>query len=274
MYVVVFNLAHFTAGNFQYIEAEIQRICFWLESIHSKVAPKAPIFLVCTHRGNMSRACLGYFNKHLQQSLWQTFSNDLTMNEEDRLMIFPVESKDGIHDRGIKNLKRTMILIAEEYKTTLGQTIPFSWIKIQDAIISLWEKGNTKFCVSLEHFPTLLRDFICSNWSKETLKYFHEKGLVIYINKGENSVISEWVLLKPSLLVDITIQLITPRTDDELFSQHGFRKEWTLLHNKGMLTNSLLRHILTGIHENEEAMTGFLEEYGIICPYFARLTMT
>ena len=271
IYIIVFNLAHFAASNFQHIEVKIQRICFWLESIHSKVKPKAPIFLVGTHRGNMSRTCLGYLNKHLQQSLWQTFSNDLTMNEEDKLMYFPVESKDGIHDRGIKNLKRTMILIAEENKTTLGQTIPFSWIKIQDAIINLWENGNTKFCVSLEHFPTSFRDFICSNWSKETLKYFHEKGLVIYIDKGENSVISEWVLLKPSLLVDITIQLITPRTNDELFSQHGFRKEWTLLHNKGMLTNSLLRHILTRIQENEVAMTGFLEEYGIICPLFYKV---
>ena len=271
IYVIVFNLAHFAASNFQYVEAKIQRICFWLESIYSKVGPKAPIFLVGTHRGNMSRVSLGYLNKYLQQSLWQTFSNDLTMNEEDKLMYFPVESKDGIHDRGIKNLKRTMTLIAEENKTTLGQTIPFSWIKIQDAIINLWENGSAKFCVSLKHFPTSFRDFICSNWSKETLKYFHEKGLVIYIDKGEKSVISEWVLLKPSLLVDITIQLITPKTDDELFSQHGFRKEWTLLHNKGMLTNSLLRHILTTIHENEEAMTGFLEEYGIICPLFYKV---
>ncbi|XP_022795779.1 uncharacterized protein LOC111334337 [Stylophora pistillata] len=35
-----------------------------------------------------------------------------------------------------------------------------------------------------------------------------------------------------------------------------------------MLTNSLLRHILARIQENEVAMTGFLEEYGIICPLF------
>ncbi|PFX21616.1 uncharacterized protein LOC111335354 isoform X1 [Stylophora pistillata] len=266
MYVVVFNLAHIAADNFYDIETKIRRICFWLESIHGRVAPKTPIFLVGTHRGNMSKACLGNLDKHLQQSLWQTY--DLVMNEEDKLMYFPVENKYGIHDRGIKNLQRTMIHIAEEYQSVLGCTIPFSWIKIQDAIINSWKNHKAKFCVSLEHFPTSFSDFICSNWSKETFKYFHEKGLVIYIDKGENSVISKWVLLKPSLLVDITIQLITPRTDDELFSQHGFRREWTLLHNKGMLTNSLLRHILTRIQENEVAMTGFLEKYGIICPLF------
>lgn len=268
LYVVVFNMAHFVADNFQNIPAKIQRLCFWLESIHSKVAPKIPIFLVGTHRGNMNQACLDCLNKHLQQSLWKTFSDELTMNKEDKLMYFPVENKHGRHDRGIQNLQRAMICIAEEYKTTLGCTIPFAWIKIQDAIINMWNNEKAKFCVSLKHFPTSFADFICSNWSKETLKYFHEKGLVIYIDRGENSELSKWVLLKPSLLVDITIQLITPPTDEELMSQDGFRRDWTLLHNTGMLTESLLRHILTRMQEHEEALVGFLEENGIICPLF------
>ena len=268
MYVVVFDMEHFAANNFQNIAAKIQRLCFWLESIQSTVVPKIPIFLVGTHRGNMNQACLDCLNKHLQQSLWKAFSDELTMNKEDKLMYFPVENKHGRNDRGIQSLQRAMICTAEEYKTTLGCTIPFSWIKIQDAIINMWRNEKAKFCVSLKQFPTSFTDFICSNWSKETLKYFHEKGLVIYIDQGENSELSKWVLLKPSLLVDITIQLVTPPTDEELMLQHGFRRDWTLLHNTGMLTESLLRHILTRMQENEKAMMGFLEEYGIICPLF------
>ena len=39
-----------------------------------------------------------------------------------------------------------------------------------------------------------------------------------------------------------------------------------------MLTESLLRNILSKLKENEEAVTGFLEEYDIICPLFYKVT--
>ena len=193
---------------------------------------------------------------------------------KDKLIYFPVENKQGTNDSGIQNLKRKIISTAQKCKTTFGSKIPFSWIQIQDAIINL--RQNTKdieFCVTLEQLPASFRKFfICSNWSKETLNYFHEKGLIIYVDKGQDSELSEWVLLKPSLLVDVIIQLVTPRADDEMISEHGFSRDWTLLHNTGMLTESLLRNILSKLQENEEAMKGFLEEYDIISPLFYNVT--
>ena len=268
MYVVVFNMAHFAADNFTNIAAKIQRLYFWLESICSQVAPKTPIFLVGTHRGDMNKSCLEHLNEHLQQNLWNCFSDELIMNEEDILIYFPIENKQGKNDRGIQNLRRKITCTAEECKTTMGCKIPFSWIKIQDAIINQRQNKKAKFCVTLDQFPTSVGDFICSNWSKETLKYFHEKGLVVYVDQGQHSELSKWVLLKPSILVDIIIQLVTPPTDEELISQHGFRRDWPLLHQTGMLTEFLMRNILMRVKENEEAMKGFLEEYDIICPLF------
>ena len=268
MYVLVFNMEHFVSDNFKQVAAKIENLSFWLESICSQVAPKSPVFLVGTHRGNMKDSCLHRLEEHLQHNFWPSYSDELVINDEDRLTYFPVENRQGKNDRGIQNLQRKIICTAEQRKKTVGCKVPFSWIKIQDAIINRRQSKKAKFCVTLKQFPTSVGNFICSNWSKDTLKYFHEKGLVIYVDPGQNSELSNWVLLKPEILVDAIIQLVTPPTDDEIISEHGFRRDWTLLHNTGMLTDSLLRNILRRLQENEEAMKGFLEEYDIICPLF------
>lgn len=270
IYVVAFNMEHFVTDNFKTIVEKIQRLYFWLESICSQVAPKTPIFLVGTHRGSMSKSCIDRLDRHLQHHLWQSFSDELVMNE-DGLTYFPVENTQGKNDQGIQNLQRKITYTAEKCKETVGRKIPFSWIKIQDAIISQRKSKKAKLCVTLDKFPTSLGEFICSNWSKDTLRYFHEKGLVIYVDPGQDSELSKWVLLEPSILIDVIIQLVTPPTGDEVILQQGFRRDWVLLHNSGMLTESLLRHILHRSQENEEAMKGFLEEYDIICPLFYKV---
>ena len=268
IYLVVFNMANFADDNFRNVTAKIQRLCFWLESICSKAAAKTPIFLVGTHRGHMENTCLKTIDKHLRQTLLDCFDDELVRNEEDKLLYFPIENSRGKNDSGVQNLQKQIMSIAEEHKTTMGREIPFSWIKIQDAIINLRQKKDAKFCVTQKQFPVSVGDFICSNWSKETLKYFHEKGLIIYVDYGEDSKQSNWILLKPEILIDIIIRLVTPLADDEETSWHGFRRDFKLLQNKGMLTESLLLKILSRWQENEEALKKFLEEYEIICPLF------
>ncbi|KAL9985882.1 hypothetical protein ACROYT_G008333 [Oculina patagonica] len=268
IYIVVFNMANFADDNFRNVAAKIERLTFWLESICSKAASKTPIFLVGTHRGHMDKTYLKRIDKHLRQNLLDSFNDELVRNEEDSLLYFPIENSQGKNDRGVQNLQRKLMSTAEEHKTTMGREIPFSWIKIQDAIINLRENKKAKFCVTMMQFPISVGNFICSNWSKETLKYFHEKGLVIYVDPGQDSELSNWILLKPEILIDIIIQLVTPPKDDEDSSQHGFRRDFKLLHNTGMLTKPLLKKFLSRWQENEEAMKGFLEEYDIICPLF------
>ena len=126
------------------------------------------------------------------------------------------------------------------------------------------EKKEAKFCVTFAEFPRAFDDFVCNICSKDTLKYFHEKGLVIYLDKNQDVDLSNWVLLKPGILVDIIIQLVTPLPENT--QQRGLRRDWNLLQKKGMLTKSLLQSIISKVKENEEAMTAFLEEYDLICP--------
>ena len=264
IYVIVFNMTEFIKNNFGDIDGKIKRLQFWFESVCSQVTANTPIFLVGTHRGNTDKTCMDILDGHLRRYLWDTYCDELVLNEDDKFIFFPVENSKGKKDTGVQDLQKHIILVAEECKKTIGRDISFSWIRIQDAIIALQEKKESKFCVMLEDFSAAFENLVCTNWSKETLKYFHEKGLIIYLDRNQDLDLSNWVLLKPKILVDIIIQLVSPPAENT--QQRGLRHDWKLLQKKGMLTKPLLRSIFSKVQENEEAMTAFLEEYDLICP--------
>ena len=261
IYLIVFNMAEFAENSFRDINARIKRLHLWFESVFSHVPPKTPVFLVATHRGDMNKILMGRLNCHLKKNLWNLYCNEIVENNVDELIFVPVENSVGQNDAGIQILQKKIMIVAEEYKGTIGR-IPLSWIQIQDEIISLKENKEAKFCVTLDEFPTVFGNFICTNWSKETLKYLHEKGLVIYLDKDQE--LSKWVLLKPEILVDIIIQIVTP--PQQMMQERRYRHDWERLKDKGMLTKSLLESIISKVQENKEAMTAFLEEYDLICP--------
>lgn len=116
------------------------------------------------------------------------------------------------------------------------------------------DKG-AKVCVMFEEFPTVFDNFICTNWTEETLKYFHEKGFIRFLNKEPKRV-----LLNPGILIDIIMRLVTQQPEG--IPRRGYRHHWNLLREKGMLTKPLLESILFKVvQENKEDVTAFLEEY-------------
>ena len=267
IYIVVFNMAEFVNNDFRDITTGGKRLQFWFESVCSHVPPNTPIFLVGTHRGNIDRDCMKILDDHLRKILWHTYCDELVvMNDPDKLIFFPVENSLGNDDAVVQALQVKIMSVVEQGKETIGCDIPLSWIKIQDAILSLQEKKEAKYCITLDEFPMAIDSLVSSTckWSKETLKYFHEKGLVIYLDRKQDLDLSNWILLKPQILVDIIIQLITPPPENT--HQRGLRRAWHRLQNEGMLANSLLKSIISEVQENEEAMTAFLEEYDLICP--------
>ncbi len=262
IYIIAFNMVEFAENNVRHINARIKTLHPWVESICSHVPPNTPIFLVGTHRGDMDNSCIESINDHLKKNLWDPYCDELIVNDVDNLIFFPVENYDSQNDVGVQTLQKKIMSVVEERKKTIGHDIPLSWIGIQDAIIHLREKEEAKFCVRVEDFQKSSDNFICSNWSKETLKYFHEKGLVVFLHKDPE--LSKWVLLKPEILVDIIIQLVAPT--QQMVQERGFRRDWKCLHDQGKLTKSLLKRIIATVQEHEEAMTAFLEEYDLICP--------
>ena len=174
---------------------------------------------------------------------------------------FPVENSLGQNDGGIQIFQRAIIATVEELKETIGRNIPLSWIQIQDALISMKSDKGAKVCVRFEEFPTIFDNFICTNWTEDTLEYFHEKGFMMYLNKEPKRV-----LLNPDVLIDIIIRLITKQPEG--IPQRSYRRHWNLLQEKGMLTKFLLEFLLESVLskvESKEAVTALLEEYDLIC---------
>ena len=264
IYLVVFNMTEFVVNDFKEINVGIQRLKFWIESVCSHVPSKATIFLIGTHKETVDKKDIEIIDCQVRRNLWNSYCDELIMNDEEGLVFFPVENSHGRSDFGIQCLQKKIVDVAEHCKETIGRDIPLPWVRIQDAIISHTEKKEAKFCVTLNEFPRAFEDFVCTDWSKDTLKYFHEKGLVIYLERNQSPDLSNWVLLKPEILVDIIIQLVIPPS--EITQERGLRRDWNLLQTKGLLTKSLLKNIISKVKENIEAMTAFLEEYDLICP--------
>ena len=261
IYVIVFNMAEFAEDSFRDLTAKIKSLHLWLESVCSHVTSNTPIFLVGTHRGNMERSTMERINENLKRNFWELFCGELVVNKVDELFFFPVENSLGQNDGGIQIFQRAIIATVEELKETIGRNIPLSWIQIQDALISMKSDKGAKVCVRFEEFPTVFDNFICTNWTEETLEYFHEKGFMMYLNKGPKRV-----LLNPDVLIDIIIRLITKQPEG--IPQRSYRRHWNLLQEKGMLTKFLLEFLLESVLlkvESKEDVTAFLEEYDLIC---------
>ncbi|XP_022794815.1 probable serine/threonine-protein kinase pats1 [Stylophora pistillata] len=260
IYVIVFNIAEFAEDSLRDLSAKIKSLHPWLESVCSHVPPITPLLLVGTHRGNMEQSTMERINDHLKENFWDLFCDELVLNKEYGFIFFPVENSLGQNDVGIQTFQRAIMATAEELKTTIGRNIPLSWIQIQDALISMKGDKGAKVCVMLEEFPTVFDNFICTNWTEETLKYFHEKGFIMYLDKEPKRV-----LLNPDILIDIIIKLVIQQPEG--IAERGYRRHWNLLCNKGMLTEPLLESILSKVvQENKEDVTAFLEEYDLICP--------
>ena len=260
VYVVVFNMSDFVQEEFQNLKAE--RLLVWFESVCGHVQPKTPIFLVGTHCEHIDKNHMQNLNSRLKQILWTSYCDELVVNEDEDLIFFPVENSKGENDVGVQMLRIKIMAAAEECKPTTDDKIPLSWIRIQDAIIQLRQRKVARYCVTLREFPWAFGNIIHTNWSEETLKYFHEQGLIIYIAKDKD--LSDWVLLKPEILVDIITKLVT--SSPQMTQTRGLRSDWRLLQEKGLLTKPLLISIISNVKENEEAMSAFLEKYDLICP--------
>ena len=266
-YVIVFNMANFAENDFNGIDSKCNRLQFWFETLCSQVPPNPPIFLVGTQRGDMDRNNMKRLDEHLRSCLWNTYCDELVVNDTEDLVFFPIENSKRKEESGVRVLQEKITTVAQNVKETFGREIPLSWVRVQDAIISLKEKKGAKFCLRLEEFSSVVDNFdnFCStNWSTEILQYFHETGMVIYLERDQDLDLSKWILLKPEILVDIIIQLDTP--PHEITQERGLRHDWNLLQKKGLLTKSLLENIISKVKENVEAMTAFLEEYDLICP--------
>ena len=168
-YVIVFNMMDFAGNDFNETDAKCNRLQFWFETVCSHVPPKTPIFLVGTQRRDMDRNNTTRLDTQLKRCLWRTNRDELVVNDTEGLIFFAIENSKAKEESGVQVLQERINTAAQKVKETFGREIPLSWVRVQDAIISLKEKKGAKFCLRLEEFSNVLDNFdnfSSTNWSK------------------------------------------------------------------------------------------------------------
>lgn len=281
IYVIVFNIQECIKEVIKDIESTvIRRLRFWLESIYCHVpqGTRAHIFLVGTHRADIEMDTLREINTYIYKALGHLFIDEIFFNVEDDLMFFHVENSRGVNDNGVIILRKKIRSVAEdELKDVMGQEIPSSWIEVQDAIIRYQQSRKTPVCLTVQEFKEIFVQMQLLRWSEEMLEYFHEKGMIIYMDKDKNEGLSseaeenrltKRVLLNPDVLVQIAILLISQ--PEELTKKKSLRRHWTILNKSGKISKDLLHFIVshaTGNQATEESsLIAFMEENDLICP--------
>ena len=158
-YVIVFNLIDFAEIFFNKIDATCNRLQFWFETLCSDVPPKTPIFLVGTQRGDIDRNNINRSDEHLKRCLRNTYCDELVVNDTENLVFFPIENLKEEEESGVQVLQEKITTVAQKVKETFSREIPLSWVRVQDAIISLKEMKGAKFCLRLEEFSNVLDNF-------------------------------------------------------------------------------------------------------------------
>ena len=168
-YVIVFNMMDFAGNDFNETDAKCNRLQFWFETVCSHVPPKTPIFLVGTQRRDMDRNNTTRLDTQLKRCHWRTNRDELVVNDTEGLIFFAIENSKAKEESGVQVLQERINTAAQKVKETFGREIPLSWVRVQDAIISLKEKKGAKFCLRLEEFSNVLDNFdnfSSTNWSK------------------------------------------------------------------------------------------------------------
>ena len=116
VHFIVFNMAKFAENDFKEISSGIERLQFWIESVCSHVPPKIPIILVGTHSGTMGKKCMGILDEHLKRNLWNSYCDELVVNDADKLIFFPVENSWAKMILEFKLFKRKSCLLLNNAK--------------------------------------------------------------------------------------------------------------------------------------------------------------
>ena len=116
IYLIVFNMAEFVVNDFKKMNVGIQRLRFRIESVCSHVPSKAPIFLIGTHKETVDKKDIKIIDCQVRRNLWNSYCDELIVNDVQGLVFFPVENSHGRSDFGIQCLQKRIVDVAEHCK--------------------------------------------------------------------------------------------------------------------------------------------------------------
>ena len=255
--------------NFDYLD-------FWMSSLASlasdcqqvepqKVASlkKFPaIFLVCTHA---DQPC---DNRDPFELAHEIFGDLKSKPYGAHLFdVFCVDNtKSGTESKckEIMRLRETVHVVSKTLPHVI-EVIPIKWLKYENALRALKESDH-KF-ISLSTAKKIAAKFcnINDHEVQTVLTFLHDLRVLIHFD--DSPELNELVFLDIQWLIDVFKSVITVRA---YAVERDFAPLWEELEKKGILKESLLKHVWNSLvpqRETHESLIAIMEKFSLMCPW-------
>ena len=177
-YLVVTNLVQLC--NPESRDYAIAEVHFWLNSVRVHTPQTSPIFLVGTHRDQVSQEDISDAEKMLYGEFVETFGQQLVRSQE-KSFLFAVENALGCEDDAAMLLKKTIEDEASRLML-MDEELPVLWLHFEEEILKCRERPDCPACVP----KTFLKEMIESNCRvvddttfESMLHFYHDSGVII-----------------------------------------------------------------------------------------------
>lgn len=192
-YLVVTNLAQLC--NPKSRDQALTELHFWLNSVRVHTPQTMPIFLVGTHRDQVSPQDVSDAEKVLYDEFAETFSQQMVRNQE-KGFLFAVENTLGNEDDGAVLLKKA---IEEEASRLMlmDEELPVLWLHFEEEILKCREKPDCPACVPKSMLKNMIeRNFrvVDDTTFENMLHFYHDSGVII--------LPGDWIIFVLNVLCD------------------------------------------------------------------------
>lgn len=176
-YLVVTNLVQL--GNPESSGHAIAELRFWLNSVRVHTPQASPIFLVGTHRDQVSQQDISDAEKMLYEEFVENFGQQLVRRQE-KNFLFAVENARGCEDDGAVLLKKT---IQEEASRLMlmDEELPVLWLHFEEEILKCRERPDCPACVPKAFLKKMIESNcrVVDETFESMLHFYHDSGVII-----------------------------------------------------------------------------------------------
>ena len=177
-YLVVTNLVELC--NPETRDEALEKLYFWLNSVRVHTPLTSSIFLVGTHRDQVSQEDISATEIVLGDKLLEMFGQQLVRNCENSLL-FTIENKCDGEDQGAMKLRKAIEVEASRL-SLMDEELPVLWLHFEEEILKYREDPDCQACITKTSLKESLLQSHCQitdDMFESMLQFYHDSGVII-----------------------------------------------------------------------------------------------
>lgn len=252
LYLVVFDMAELKSPDGQ--GEAIRTLKFWLKSIRLH-APYAPIALIGTHLDQIDKADLSVISSIIRNKV-QIVEYPQCMTGPKGRPFFPINNSAPDKDQ-IAELRKRIVNVALD-QVYVREQVPLAWLKIYEDLMQC----KKQYVLSSDVAYIAWQYGQKPGQVSEMLRYFHEAGVVVYLEASEE--LQHIVVIDPQWLLDKLARVIADDAHVESIYETGelveagLEAEFVEMRRKAIATRRLLEFLWND--EEVDYLIAFMRE--------------